>query len=146
MLKKVIKYEDYDGNLREEEHYFNLSKAEVVKWLTTNGDYTLDKVLERLSNEKNGKEIMKIFEDLIHLSYGKKSLDGRRFEKTEEIWKDFYETEAYSELFMELVEDAGKASNFVNGIIPKTLAEEIKKTIEANPEGIPDNLKDYKLS
>lgn len=143
MLKKVIKYEDYDGNMREEEHYFNLNQAEVIQWLTTTGDYTLDKVLTRLSDERNGREIMNIFEDLIRRSYGKKSLDGRKFEKSQEIWEDFHQTEAYSELFMELVTDANKASEFVNKIIPKSLAADIAKTLNENKEGIPDSLKDY---
>ena len=31
MLKKTIKYTDYDGNEREEDFYFNLSKAEVTE-------------------------------------------------------------------------------------------------------------------
>lgn len=143
MLKKTIKYEDYEGNLREEDFYFNLNKAEVIKWLTTSGDYTLDKVLIQLSNERNGKEIMKIFEDLIHLSYGVKSLDGRKFIKSEELWEDFHQTEAYSELFSELVMDAEKAADFVNKVIPKSLATEIVKTLAENPEGVPDEVKDY---
>lgn len=143
MLVKSITFEDFDGNKRTEDHYFHLSKAEVIKWLTTSGDYTLDKVLERLSMERNGKKIMEIFEDLIRLSYGKKSLDGRKFEKTDEIWNDFYQTEAYSVLFTELVTDARKAAAFVNGIIPKDLADEVEKIIKDNPEGIPDVLKDY---
>lgn len=143
MHVRTIKFEDYDGNKREEKHYFNLSKAEVMKWLTTSGDYTLDKVLERLTTERNGKKIMEIFEDLIHLSYGRKSLDGRKFEKTEEIWNDFYQTEAYSVLFTELVTDAKKAADFVNKIIPKELASEVEKIIKDNPDGLPDELKDY---
>lgn len=143
MLKKTITFEDYDGNTRTEDHYFNLNKAEVIKWLTTSGEYTLDKVLERLSTERNGKKIMEIFEDLIHLSYGRKSLDGRKFEKTEEIWNDFCQTEAYSILFTEIVTDAKKASDFVNKIIPKDLAHEVEKIISENPEGIPAEVRDY---
>lgn len=143
MLKRTIDFEDYDGNKRSEDHYFNLNKSEVIKWLTTSGDYTLDKVLERLSTERNGKKIMEIFESLIKLSYGKKSVDGRKFEKNEEIWNDFYQTEAYSILFTELVTDAKKAADFVNKIIPKDLADEVEKIIKDHPEGIPDALKDY---
>jgi hypothetical protein len=143
MLKKVIKYEDYDGNIREEEHYFNLTKAEVIQWLTTTGGYTLDKVIERLGKERNGKRIMEIFADLIYMSYGRKSLDGRRFEKSEEIKRDFMETEAYSVLFTELVTDAKKAADFINAIVPKELSDEIERIIKENPDGIPDEMKDY---
>lgn len=143
MYKKTIEFTDYNDEKRKEDHYFHLNKSEVIKWLTTSGDYTLDKVLERLATERNGKKIMDVFEDLIHRSYGRKSLDGRRFEKTEEIWNDFYQTEAYSVLFTELVTDAAKAAEFVNKIIPKDLADEIEKIIKQNPDGISDELKDY---
>lgn len=143
MYKRTIEFTDYNEVTRKEDHYFHLNKAEVIKWLTTSGDYTLDKVLERLSTERNGKKIMEIFEDLIHRSYGRKSLDGRKFEKTEEIWEDFYQTEAYSVLFTDLVTDAKKAADFVNQIIPKDLATEVEKIIRENPDGIPDTLKDY---
>lgn len=143
MLKKTVKFTDYFGEVREEEHWFHLNKAEVTKWLTTSGDYTLDKVLKRLSEERNGRKIMDMFDDLLHRSYGRISLDGRKFEKSEEIWRNFSETEGYSVLFMELVSDAKAAADFVNAIIPKDLADEIEKIVKENPEGIPDELKDY---
>lgn len=143
MLIKTIEYTDYDGNKRKETYYFHLNESEVIKWLTTSGDYTLDKMLERLSNEKNGKKIMKIFEDLIKRSYGRKSIDGRRFEKSREIWEDFYQTEAYSKMFTELVTDAKKAAAFVNAIIPSNMSDTIKKAVKDNPSGVPDVMKDY---
>lgn len=143
MLAKKIQFTDYDGQKREGTYYFNLNKAEVIMWLTTAGEYTLDKVLLRLSEERNGRKIMETFEDLIHRSYGKKSLDGVRFEKTEEIWNEFRQSEAYSELFVELVTDAKKAADFINGIIPSEMAKEITKTLAENKDGLPAELKDY---
>lgn len=130
MLKKVIKFTDYEGNAREEEHLFALNESEIIKWITTSGDYSLDKLLKRLTEEKNGKKIIEVFEDLIKRSYGKKSLDGRKFEKNEEIWNDFYQTEAYSKLFMELVTDAKEAADFVNSIIPNDLADAVSKEMD----------------
>lgn len=143
MLRKTLTYDDYNGVSRTEDHYFNLTQAEIIKWLMTSGDYTLDQVLIRLSEERNGKEIIRIFEELLHLSYGRKSLDGTRFEKSEELWKNFSQTEAYSNLFMELVTDGAKAAAFINGVIPKNLAESVAKAMAENPEGIPAELKDY---
>jgi hypothetical protein len=143
MLERTITYIDYEGNERTETHYFNLNKSETIKWLTTTGEYTLDKVLMRLSEEKNGRKIMEIIEDLIHRSYGRKSLDGRKFEKSEEIWLDFFQTEAYSEFFSEIVTDAKKAAAFVNGIIPKDVAEAVSKQLSENKDSLPDELKDY---
>lgn len=143
MYKRSITFTDYNGQERTEDHYFNLSKAEVIKWLTTSGDYTLDKVFEKIVAKRNGKEIMKIFDELIYMSYGEKSLDGRRFDKSEEVKKNFMETEAYTVLFTELVTDAKKAAEFINKIIPQDMADSIKEIYEKYPEGIPDELKDY---
>lgn len=143
MLKKTVEYTDFNGNKRTEEHCFHLSKAEVVEWLTTSGDYTLDKVLEKLATERNGKEIMSTFKDLIYRSYGKISLDGKRFEKSEEVKKEFMESEAYSEIFMEIISNADAAVKFIAKVLPSDLSDEIEKIMRENPEGIPDVLKDY---
>lgn len=143
MLEKKIKFVDFDGNAREGTYYFNLNKAEVIMWLSTSGEYTLDKVLLRLSEERNGKKIMETFEDLIHRSYGRKSLDGISFEKDEDSWKAFYQSGAYSELFTEIVTDAAKAAKFVNGIIPSEMAKEVSKAMLENKDGLPSGLKDY---
>lgn len=143
MLKKTITFPDCEGVMLTEDFYFNLNQSEVIKWLTQSGGYTLDKVMERLAKERNGRKIMEIFEDLLHRSYGRKSLDGRKFEKSEEIWEDFYYTEAYSILFTELVSSAKKASEFINAIVPKEMADEVTKIMKENPDGIPAELKDY---
>lgn len=143
MYKRTITFTDYDGNERTEDHYFNMSKAEIIKWLTTSGDYTLDKVFEKIVAKRNGREIMQIFEDIIYQSYGEKSLDGRRFDKSEEVKRNFMETEAYSVLFTELVTDAKKASEFINNIIPRDLAEEIKKIMDEHKGNLPAEIADY---
>lgn len=143
MLVKKITFEDYFGNEVTEDCHFNLNKAEVVKWSTTDGNYTLDKKLERLFKSGNGREIMETFDELIQTSYGVISLDGKRFEKSEELTKAFVQSEAYVTLFMELVSDAKKAAEFIEAIIPKDMAAEIQKIIENNPEGIPEELRDY---
>ncbi len=141
MYTRTFTFTDYDGVERTEKHSFYLNKAEVMKFLMTEGDYTLDKVMERLSQERNGKKIMQIVDSFIHLAYGRKSLDGRKFEKKEEYWDDFCQTEAYSELFSEMVTDASKFAEFVNNVIPKDLASEVDRILKENPERIPDDLK-----
>lgn len=143
MLTKKVTYKDFNDVERTEKFTFNLTKAEVMILISQDGDYTIDKYLERLTTERNGRKIMKMFEDIIHMSYGEVSLDGRRIDKSEEAWKNFAETEAYSIIFTEIVTDAKKAAEFVNSIIPKDLADEIRKIAADNPNGIPDELKDY---
>lgn len=127
MLKKTITFIDYFGVERTEDHYFNLSKPEIVKMqASVKGGY--DVRLKGIASELNGANIMEFFEDLIVRSYGVKSEDGRRFMKSEEISRAFMETPAYEVLFEELVTDDQAASDFVNAIMSHDVS---KKALEA---------------
>ena len=117
MIKKTITYKDYNDVERTEDFYFNLTKAEVMEMeMGTEGGFA--EMINKVINAKNAPAIIKIFKDLILKAYGEKSLDGKRFVKSEEISTAFAQTEAYSKLFMELATDADAAAKFVNGIIP----------------------------
>jgi len=126
MLKKTIKYTDYDGNEREEDFYFNLSKAELIEMqMGISGG--LEKKLRKIISSQDIVEIMAIFKEIILKAYGEKSADGKRFIKSKELSEAFTQTEAYSELFMQITTDEKLASEFVNGIIPKDIVEETNK-------------------
>lgn len=117
MLKKTITYVDYDGNQRTEDFHFNLTKAELTEMeLSKAGGLT--KVIEKIVAEQDTTKIIDMFKDLILKSYGEKSPDGKRFIKNKELSEAFSQTEAYSDLFMELSTDANAAAAFVNGIVP----------------------------
>lgn len=143
MLVKTITFEDYNGEKRTEKHRFNLTQSELLKWATMSGAYTVDKAIARMLEKEDRRGIVKMFEDLIYLSYGELSEDGRRFNKSEEVKLNFMETNAYDALFTELLSDAGKAAEFLNGVIPKKLREEADKYLKENPEGIPEEIRDY---
>lgn len=118
MLKKTITYTDYNGNERKEDFYFNLSKAEIMEMeLSTTGG--LSEMIQRVVAAQDGPAIIKIFKDLVLRAYGVKSPDGKRFIKSEELSTEFAQTEAYTEIFMELATNAEAAAAFVNGIVPK---------------------------
>lgn len=117
MLKKTIKYTDFNGTEREEDFYFNLSKAEIIEMeMSTAGGFA--EMLQNIVKAQDGPTIMKVFKDIILKAYGVKSPDGKRFIKSEELSTEFSQTEAYSVLFMELATDADAAGAFINGIIP----------------------------
>lgn len=124
MLTKTIKYTDYNGVEREEKFLFNLSKAELMEMeLGTTGG--LAETIQNVVEAQDTPSIIKIFKDLILKAYGEKSADGKRFIKIDENGKPlsiaFSQTEAYSELFMELSSDATAAANFIKGIIPNDI-------------------------
>lgn len=118
MLKKTITYIDYNNTKRTEDYYFNLSKAEIAEMqMSTAGG--LDERIKRITDGLDGPEIFKFFKETIAKSYGVKSADGKRFMKSPELTQEFFETEAYSVLLMELLENDGKnAAEFINAIIP----------------------------
>lgn len=118
MLKKTISYTDYDGNQRTEDFYFNLTKAELTE-MELSHDGGLTNMIQKIVSSQDSKRIIAVFKDLILKAYGEKSPDGRRFIKNEELTDSFVQTEAYSELFMELAMDAEAAAAFINGITPQ---------------------------
>lgn len=120
MLKKTITYIDYNGAERTEDHYFNLSKGELVEMeMSVNGGLT--EFYNRIAKAQDAPALFKTFKDLILKSYGEKSLDGKRFIKSEELSIAFTQTEAYSELLEELVTNSEAAAEFFNGILPKNI-------------------------
>lgn len=126
MLKKTITYEDFNGETTSEDFFFHLSKAELVE-LELSHKGGMSEALQRIIDAEDGKAIIAEFKSLILNSYGKKSDDGKRFIKNQQLRDEFESSEAYSTLFMELVTDTDVAVEFINGIIPQGMAEEAAK-------------------
>lgn len=131
MLKKTIKFTDFNGIEREEDFYFNLTEAELTEMeLSTTGG--LAENIQRIIIAKDIPSMAKIIKDLIMRSYGEKSPDGRGFFKSQERVENFLATDAFSILYMELISNADSTAAFINGIIPAKLAE---KVAEAQANG-----------
>lgn len=138
MLAKKIKYTDYNGVEREEKFYFNLTKAELLEMeLVKKGG--LQTYLKRIINEQDQEKIVEIFKEIILKAYGKKSDDGKRFIKSKELTEEFVQTEAYSELYVELVTNADAAANFINSIIPPAIAAAADAEMKKNGGKLPDD-------
>lgn len=133
MLKKTIKYEDYNGVERNEDFYFNLSEAEIMEMeLSVTGGLT--EMINKIVTTQDGPAIIKLFKDLVLRAYGEKSADGKRFIKSDELRTAFSQTEAYSILFMELATNSDAAAAFVNGIVPAKVGKVDKAQIaQQNP-------------
>lgn len=117
MIKKTVKYVDYNGVERVEDFYFNLNKAEITE-MELSIDGGLTKMIEDIVASNDNKQIVGLFKEILLKSYGEKSKDGKRFVKSKEMAEAFAQTEAYSELFIELALDAQAAADFFNGILP----------------------------
>ena len=134
MLKKTITYTDYDGLERTEEFRFNLTKAELVDMeLTTAG--TFSETMKRIIAEKDIIRIAKLFKELLLKSYGVKSDDGKRFIKSQELSEAFSQTEAYSDLYIELLSNPEEAAKFFAEVAPKM--EEVSAAPAGNVTVLP---------
>lgn len=126
MISKTIKYEDLDGNSVEEEFYFHLSKADLTELAVTDGD-TLEDLLLTMAKTESKRELFAIFKKILVGSVGKRSEDGKRFIKNDELRSAFADSEAYGELFVELVQDENAAAAFINGLMPASMAKAAEK-------------------
>lgn len=135
MLKKSITFKDLDGNTLTEDFYFNLNKAEIAEMeLSQQGG--LSEYLKKITAENDGAKLVAMFKELIQKSVGKRSEDGRRFIKDQDVVNDFMQTDAYSELFVELATKADAAAEFIKGIVPADMEAQIANA--AALEGVPN--------
>ena len=131
MLKKTIKYVDYNDVEREEDFYFDLSDAELTRMnFTTEGG--LEAVLQQIIATQDLPRLYEYFEKIVQMSYGTKSLDGKYFEKSPESLRKFTQCPAYSELIMELLGSSDAAASFVNSVIPKNKVLDKTSVIAGN--------------
>lgn len=117
MIKKVVSYVDYDGNARVENFYFNLTQTELTD-LSVKHSGGLNDYIQSIIDAKDVKELYSLFKEIIDMSYGKKSEDGRRFMKSQEILDDFKQTLGYDKLVVSLANDEEEAAAFIKGVIP----------------------------
>jgi pyruvate/oxaloacetate carboxyltransferase len=130
MFKKKITYTDYNGQERTEDFYFNLSKSELIMLeSSTPGGYTA--MLQRIIDSKDNTQLMKIFTDLIKMSYGVKSDDGKHFVKNDQVVEDFLNSAAFDQMFTEFFTDENAAANFAKGIIPQEIDLNRQKSFAA---------------
>ena len=126
MLKRVIHYEDFDGNQTSDIFYFNLSKPEMIE-LEVEYEKGFGQMLQDIVDSDDHKEIIAKFKQIVLMAYGEKSEDGKRFVKSDKIREEFSQTAAYSELFMELATDDKAAIEFLSGVLPREFRGEMEK-------------------
>lgn len=123
MITKEIEYEDFHGIKQSEEFFFNLKKSELIE-LDNSIPGGLQNFSKRITNERDTKALMTLFKELILKAYGKPSDDGKRFIKSEELSKEFYDSAAFDELYMWLLTDVDHATEFFTALVPSMPSEQ----------------------
>lgn len=141
MHKKTITYNDFDGNKRTEDAYFNLTKSEMIEFALDLPDGVSDTVdkdtleknpdmaASKLSNMLGKKGVYNFIKDLVLKSYGVKKEDGRRFAKQDEngrpLYIEFAQTMAFEAVMEEFRNNDVAAAEFVKAVIPGDTANKI---------------------
>lgn len=132
MLKERIKYTDFLGQEREEDFYFNLSKAELsIMNVSAEGEGGLQEQLRNMVLNREAAKIIEFFEGFVSRSFGIRTEDGRSFVKTATARDQFLGSPAYDQLFMRLVTDSEYAVTFLKGVLPGDMGEEFDAAVSA---------------
>lgn len=116
MLRKKMTYTNFNGIEVTETFCFHLTQAEIMQMeLETVGGY--QGFLQKIMDAKDVVSMIKVLNEFIDMSYGVLSDDGKYFTKSEEDLKRFKATQAYSDLYMSLL-DPDAASAFINAVAP----------------------------
>ena len=129
MLRRPVKYTDYEGNPATTICYFHLNKFEWLELET----YTKGGLIENLENAietNNAKKTIDLLKKIILRAYGEKNPETGAFEKDDDRAIRFSKTEAFSELFYELAYDESKSREFFLGLIPPEVRENALKKLE----------------
>ena len=128
----MIRSEDLDGNEIEETYYFHMNEAELAKMRLSHGG-DLEAYMRKIVATQDADAMIALFEEIILTTVGKKSDDGKRFIKDDgRIAREFKETDAYSVLFLELLQ--GDGSNFLaffRQVIPSKSQQKFEENLKA---------------
>jgi hypothetical protein len=134
MIKKTIEFKNYAGETETSDFYFNLSEGELtlmqLSAIDQNTESFQDK-LDKIARGLQGRELAEVFRELIELSYGEKTTDGKRFDKDPSLFRIFKSTGAYSKLVYQLVNDHDFAIQFINGLMPDDLKGKVQQEVDA---------------
>lgn len=133
MIKKTVRYEDFNGEMTSEDLYFHLNKKELMD-LEMSGDESFSAKLLQISESKDIREILSAFQTILLSAYGIRSEDGKKFRKSKDIRDEFENSEAFSELLFGMLSEPDDAAKFMGALMPKDLLDQAMKNAKLNPK------------
>ena len=122
MLKKNITYKDFNGNQVTDLFTFHITPAALVE-MEAETPGGMGALLQTMQETQDGAVIMNVFKTMLKRSVGKISDNGKQFIQNDEILNEFIQSNAYSALLIELMQDEDLAATFFNSIMPEDLKE-----------------------
>ena len=130
MYNYNITYTDFDGNEKTEKLYFHLTKADMLK-LDIAKSGKLKDILEAIVADGDEAGMLYWFDKIIATAYGQRTPEGV-FVKDQEKTKAFLASEAYSEFFIKLITQEIPANEFILGILPNEVANQVATELNNN--------------
>ena len=128
MIKKTIKYHDYDGNEREDDFHFHLNQVEVTK---LDGEFPggLQNHLKEIGKNEDRLGLLKVIDIIISHAYGRRLPDGAFIKRAPNglpLYEEFVNTEAYDNLLTDLLQNQDNVMNFLTGCMTKDAQDKIR--------------------
>lgn len=126
MIKKTINFEDFNGKQITKDYYFHLSK---VDFLELSADGAFENLIKNAVATKDKMAIFNGFKRLIGMSVGMRTEDGSGFVRTEAFRDEFLSSPAFDELVMELFTSDDKGADFIKGLVPAGMTDQLNKEL-----------------
>jgi hypothetical protein len=127
VLKREIKWEDFDGAEQSGVFWFHLKKNTLVQMLITAKGENLVDELQDMVDAKDKASLLIAFRDIVGKSYGER-VEGNAstFYQSPEKTEEFLNSLAFDSLFTEILTDPHAAGTFINGLIPADMMRDPK--------------------
>jgi hypothetical protein len=131
MLGHSITYKNFNGVDVTKTFYFNITTSEIAL-AELESDGTWSQSLKIIGESNQGSVVVPEFKKILKWTYGEKSSDGESFDKSDEAWARFVNSEAWSTLIWDLLTKDNFAAEFMNAVMPADLAAKAKEA-QAQP-------------
>jgi len=135
MIRKEIQFTNFNDEKETGVFYFNMSKGELVMQQMSAIDQHTESFqdkLEKIAKNLQGKALVETLKEIIEDAYGEKTTDGKNFVKVRngvKLVENFLSSGAYSELVVELLSSAQGMADFVNGLMPADLRDQVNQEV-----------------
>lgn len=123
-----LKFHTFTGAEATETLRFNLTEDELRDLVRRNPMFDLN-FLSYVSKEQDLNKMLDVVQELIVVSYGEMSDDGKYFRKSDDRALDFLQSAAYEEFkrYLFKSEDGHEFLEFLTKVFPKNVADQMKK-------------------
>ena len=137
MIRKTIKYQDYEGQEHTKDFYFSLNQTEFAL-MNNRLPGGFDSYLKRIQEDHNEEKLLDLLIMFIVEGYGIRESDDSFIKEDDQgrkLGMRFKCTEACDNLITELLEKENNIGAFLTGMLPKS----IQKKVDANIKEIQAN-------